>query len=392
LQPALPEAIDAVLARALAKSREQRYPRAREFYDALVQACDAVQDLSTAPMPLVMDSGGGDAPRVRSGSTGSGASAGTLTNATVTQELELVYWKDVRDSDDPLDLQGFLDRFPDGIYADLARRRLRRLGVVFVGEQTATRVEPRSPEPTAPGADPAVRMTGGQGDGPVAGARAAAEPAQRSKPPKTVLRIAVAGIMAVFVGAMATMWMQGGDEPAARSPAGEIASPTVAMPSAVPAAAPVPTPALDASASVPDVPAVAATPAASDAAGAAMSRSAASKVEAGKASTHAARATPPAQGGGQAAATAKPPGSVVAPVVAAGTSPASNGQVTSGAALDARQAVGPSPEKACAGRFLLGYQICLGEQCSKQSFYDHPVCEQRRAAEQARVQQQLNRN
>jgi serine/threonine-protein kinase len=45
----------------------------------------------------------------------------------VTQELELVYWKDVKDSDDPEDLEGFLDKFPAGIYADLARRRLRKL-------------------------------------------------------------------------------------------------------------------------------------------------------------------------------------------------------------------------------------------------------------------------
>ena len=48
--------------------------------------------------------------------------------STVTQELELVYWKDVKDSTDAEDLQGFLGRFPTGLYADLARRRLRKLG------------------------------------------------------------------------------------------------------------------------------------------------------------------------------------------------------------------------------------------------------------------------
>src|SRR5205085_10338404 len=47
--------------------------------------------------------------------------------SSVTQELELVYWKDVKDSSEPEDLQGFLEKFPAGIYADLARRRLRRL-------------------------------------------------------------------------------------------------------------------------------------------------------------------------------------------------------------------------------------------------------------------------
>ena len=32
------------------------------------------------------------------------------------------------------DLQGFLDRFPGGIYTDLARRRLRKLGVPTGGD------------------------------------------------------------------------------------------------------------------------------------------------------------------------------------------------------------------------------------------------------------------
>ncbi|WP_253262375.1 hypothetical protein [Ramlibacter montanisoli] len=44
-----------------------------------------------------------------------------------------MYWKDVKDSSDPEELQGFLEKFPAGIYADLARRRLRKLSG---GDQT----------------------------------------------------------------------------------------------------------------------------------------------------------------------------------------------------------------------------------------------------------------
>jgi serine/threonine protein kinase len=51
-----------------------------------------------------------------------------------------------------------------------------------------------------------------------------------------------------------------------------------------------------------------------------------------------------------------------------------------------------NPEQACTGRLLLGYQMCLNEQCAKPAYYGHPVCEQRRAAELARKQQQNNRN
>ncbi|MGE4243928.1 hypothetical protein [Ramlibacter sp.] len=47
--------------------------------------------------------------------------------STVTQELELVYWKDIKDSTEPDEFQSFLEKFPAGIYADLARKRLRKL-------------------------------------------------------------------------------------------------------------------------------------------------------------------------------------------------------------------------------------------------------------------------
>jgi serine/threonine-protein kinase len=52
----------------------------------------------------------------------------------------------------------------------------------------------------------------------------------------------------------------------------------------------------------------------------------------------------------------------------------------------------PDPELACKDRILLGYQICMGEQCAKPLYAGHPVCQQRQAAAQARKQQQANRN
>jgi serine/threonine-protein kinase len=47
--------------------------------------------------------------------------------STVTQEVELVYWKDIKDSTEAEEFEAFLEKFPAGIYADLARRRLRKL-------------------------------------------------------------------------------------------------------------------------------------------------------------------------------------------------------------------------------------------------------------------------
>ncbi len=40
---------------------------------------------------------------------------------------EVAFWESVRASDDPADLQAYLARYPDGLYADLAENRLARL-------------------------------------------------------------------------------------------------------------------------------------------------------------------------------------------------------------------------------------------------------------------------
>ena len=76
-----------------------------------------------------------------SGTSGTSATSATSTStntSTVTQELELVYWKDIKDSADPEEIEGFLGRFPTGIYADLARRRLKKLVGSAGGDSTMT--------------------------------------------------------------------------------------------------------------------------------------------------------------------------------------------------------------------------------------------------------------
>lgn len=47
--------------------------------------------------------------------------------SAVSQEMELLYWKDIQDSADPEGFAGFLSQFPVGVYAGLAQRQLRRL-------------------------------------------------------------------------------------------------------------------------------------------------------------------------------------------------------------------------------------------------------------------------
>ncbi|MBS7806897.1 serine/threonine-protein kinase [Variovorax sp. PCZ-1] len=118
---ALPPALDAVVAKALAKSKLDRFPDAASFASALKSAVNNA-DLTITPTaqarPEVLE-GIGTFPGSIGGSSGSGS--------TVTQELELVYWKDIKDSSEPEVLEGFLKRFPIGIYADLAKRKLKSL-------------------------------------------------------------------------------------------------------------------------------------------------------------------------------------------------------------------------------------------------------------------------
>ncbi|MCY7304748.1 MAG: serine/threonine protein kinase, partial [Rhodoferax sp.] len=124
----LPAALDIVVARALAKDRALRFPSAGEFARALLDASVQAQDATAVPPASASPGNGGSlgTGSGASGTRGSGATArmarsGEDTGSTVTQELELVYWKDIKHSEDALDLQGFLTRFPSGIYADLAR-------------------------------------------------------------------------------------------------------------------------------------------------------------------------------------------------------------------------------------------------------------------------------
>jgi serine/threonine-protein kinase len=153
----LPPAIDAVVARALAKDREQRFATARDFAAALQSAIRRAEDATIVPPadPLRKQeaaSSKGTVPSMVGGTNGTSGSTATAT-ATVTQELELVYWKDIKDSVDQEDFEGFLQQFPAGIYADLARRRLRKLTGGSSPDQTVLTVQ-MQPGATAAKAEP----------------------------------------------------------------------------------------------------------------------------------------------------------------------------------------------------------------------------------------------
>jgi len=45
----------------------------------------------------------------------------------VAADLETIYWESVRSSNDPADLQAYLARYPNGVFAELARNRIARM-------------------------------------------------------------------------------------------------------------------------------------------------------------------------------------------------------------------------------------------------------------------------
>ncbi len=454
----LPLAIDAVVAQALAPSRDQRFASAQAFAVALQAAVATIADQTISPpagmRPAVEWGGtGADAMgrRVRSGNN-SLASIGDTSGATVTQELELVYWKDVKDSDDEGDLQGFLDRFPHGIYGDLARRRQQRLGALARGEQTGTALLTRVMDRDGPangfpdtqqmteetlliersrdGVDtPPVReddltLTVAVASG-VPVIKAVSEPppiAVASMPalPRTVtpsdpmpaqpesaqhhVDFAVRGLpgkllamgVCELVAVALAVWAYG---PLPRPQPALVAAPTglstsgegVAEKAAATTSEPGATSPSLAAARVPVEPSSAATPAA-----------VASVVH------------PPVKAATQPEPTVAKDKPVAAKIVgatkvqaAAAATAASTVSVASATAPIllakpeaprvaeplAAMARGPvSPEKACEGRVLLGFQTCMNEQCATAEFAGHATCRQRRLADQAREAQRSNRN
>jgi eukaryotic-like serine/threonine-protein kinase len=392
----LPPAIDAVVARALAKDREQRFASARDFAAALQSAMRRAEDATVVPPA--------DPSRkieaARTDSRGHPSVPGTPSvtgGSTVTQELELVYWKDIKDSTEPDELEGFLAKFPAGIYADLARKRLRKLSGASSPDQTvlsgtampdpeqdleATRlrsgtaplmVSAKAPatEAVVAGATtsstdflrtvveqrPAPEAEAAQAvpiDSPAAAPVVSAVAAKvltekddsRKKPPIAVF----AGIGALAVAGVAAFMLMGRaapEKPVARA-ASAASSPAPQVPVATPVAL-----------TAPALPAAHASAIAS----AIHASAAASKASAARHPTVAAKPKPAAS-----VAIAEPsrPTSPASAPKREEARPASTPVVASG----------PSPVDACKEKFFVMREFCLQENCPKPGQRNHPMCVQ----------------
>ena len=144
LNNAITPLFDAVVNRALAKDPEQRFQSAKDLAIALRRALDGKANEEDADRTVV-----GDAlpaalerpsPRpalARADSTRGGGATSTQTGSGSSQEVELEFWRSIKDGNDPDDFELYVQQFPAGIYAALAKRKIQKLRGVAPEETSA---------------------------------------------------------------------------------------------------------------------------------------------------------------------------------------------------------------------------------------------------------------
>lgn len=148
--PPLPSALnsavtpdfDAVVNRALAKNPAARYQSAKDFAVALKRALEGRGEEVDAHRAVAgeigIPSGVQPVPQPRPAAALGGT--GTQTNTqTGNQEVELEFWRAIKDGNDPYDFELYVQQFPAGIYAALAKRRIAKLR--GAAEEETTSVE-----------------------------------------------------------------------------------------------------------------------------------------------------------------------------------------------------------------------------------------------------------
>ena len=132
VNPMLSPLFDAVIAKALAKGIDARYQTAREFGFALKRAFEGLPAVDDIEKTVILSQAAAalaePAPKEAAGDT---TVAGTIPvsapSAARTKATELEFWRSIKDGDDPADFDLYVQQFPSGIYAALAKRKSAKL-------------------------------------------------------------------------------------------------------------------------------------------------------------------------------------------------------------------------------------------------------------------------
>jgi len=110
----VPPEIDRVVARALAKEPDHRYQTAGSFAAALKRILDGKPPEDPNEVVHLPPPPAAPPPAPKASQQGT--------------EAEMEFWREVKDSDDPEELELYIEQFPRGVYVELARKKIAELG------------------------------------------------------------------------------------------------------------------------------------------------------------------------------------------------------------------------------------------------------------------------
>ena len=151
LNNAITPLFDAVVNKALAKNPDNRFQTARDLAVGLRRALEGKSEEDDADKTIVGTLSEPIAPAARTSpqrpaeGTRGGATGGGSTQAG-NQEVELEFWRAIKDGNDPEDFELYVQQFPNGIYAALAKRKIAKLRGVAPEETGAKAKEQEKKE------------------------------------------------------------------------------------------------------------------------------------------------------------------------------------------------------------------------------------------------------
>jgi len=144
LNNAITPVFDAVVNRALAKNPDQRFQSARDLAVALRRALEGKPFEDDSDRTVVGGLGFGaslPAPVVAKAPAQDSARTGNTGTQGNRQEVELEFWRAIKDGNDPDDFELYVQQFPNGIYAKLAKRKIAKLGGVPLEDESTAKAK-----------------------------------------------------------------------------------------------------------------------------------------------------------------------------------------------------------------------------------------------------------
>ena len=120
-----------MITRGLSKKADTRYQTAREFGYALQRAFEGLPATDDVEKTVILSQAAArqamPAPQEAPGDTTILRTVPAAAPSAHAKAAELEFWRSIKDGDDPADFDLYVQQFPSGIYAALAKRKSARL-------------------------------------------------------------------------------------------------------------------------------------------------------------------------------------------------------------------------------------------------------------------------